>query len=145
MITNDTDTITIQLRELISVNKEQIAEMKILTPQIQIDNAEFHALMIKEFSDFARKQKERFKVFSQKSEAHFDRLETKIAVMQNDIIGLRYDVTSLFHWDDWILTFIAAALVIPNLPDIMKNLVGAVTQGASAVALLFRKRKNYDA
>ena len=156
MTSNDTDTITVQLKELISVNKEQIAEMKTLAAQIQRDNAEFHALMIKEFSDFTRKQEERFdafsskfeakfEAFSQKSDTRFDRLETQIAVMQNDITGLKHDVASLFHWDYWILTFVAAALVIPHLPDIMKSLVGAVTQSVSAIASLFSKRKNYDA
>lgn len=145
MTSNDTDTITIQLKELILINKEQIAEMKTLAAQIQRDNAEFHALMIKEFSNFTRKQEERFEAFSQKLDSRFDRLETQIAVMQNDITGLKHDVASLFHWDYWILTFIAAALVIPHLPDIVKNLVGAVTQGVLAVASLFSKRKNYDA
>ncbi|MBQ4402484.1 MAG: hypothetical protein II832_09985 [Synergistaceae bacterium] len=119
--------------------------MKTIAAQIQRDNTAFHALMIKEFSDFARKQEERFGDFSRKSEARFDRLETQITVIQNDITGLKHDVASLFHWDYWILTFIAAALVIPHLPDIMKNLVGAVTQGFSAIASLFSKRKNYDA
>ena len=134
MTSNDTDTITIQLKELISVNKEHIAEMKTLAAQMQRDNAEFHALMIKEFSDFKAEVRQDIK-----------ELRAEVIMLQRDVEGIKHDVAALFHWDYWILTFIAAALVVPHLSEIMKTLVGAVSQGVSAVASLFRKGKNYDA
>ena len=152
MTSNDADTITIQLRELIAVNKEQIAEMKTLAAQMQRDNAEFHALMIKEFSNFKAEQNAIFDAF--KSEIRQDikevrqdmkELKAEVVVLQRDVEGIKHDVAALFHWDYWILTFIAAALVVPHLSEIMKTLVGAVVQGVSAVVSLFRKGKNYDA
>ena len=174
MTSNDADAITIQLRELIAVNKEQIAEMKTLAAQMQRDNAEFHALMIKEFSDFKAEQNARFDAFAEKQDAKFDtftekqdakfasfrseirqdftnlrqdmkELKAEVVVIQRDLEGIKHDVAALFHWDYWILTFIAAALFVPHLSEIMKTLVGAVSQGVSAVASLFRKGKNYDA
>ena len=39
-------------------------------------------------------------------------------------------------------TFIAAALVVPHLSEIMKTLVGAVSQGVSAVVSIFRKENS---
>ncbi len=177
MTSNDADAITIQLRELISVNKEQIAEMKTLAAHMQRDNAEFHALMIKEFSDFKAEQNARFDAFTEKQDAKFEsfkadvrqeitdvrqeitdvkqdikelkqdvkELRAEVVVLQRDVEGIKHDVAALFHWDYWILTFIAAALVVPHLSEIMKTLVGAVVQGVSAVASIFRKGKNYDA
>lgn len=163
MTSNDADAITIQLRELIAVNKEQIAEMKTLAAQMQRDNAEFHALMIKEFSDFKAEQNAKFEAFTAKQDTRFESFRTEIRqdikelkqdvkelraeviVIQRDVEGIKHDVAALFHWDYWILTFIAAALVVPHLSEIMKTLVGAVAQGVSAVASLFRKGKNYDA
>lgn len=133
MTSNDVDAITIQLRELIAVNKEQIAEMKTLAAQMQRDNAEFHALMIKEFSDFKVEVRQDIK-----------ELRAEVVVLQRDVEGIKHDVAALFHWDYWILTFIAAALVVPHLSEIMKTLIGAVVQGVSTVASLFSKRKNYD-
>ncbi len=141
MTSNDADAITIQLRELIAVNKEQIAEMKTLAAQMQRDNAEFRALMIKEFSDFKSEVKQDIKEIRQ----DMKELRAEVVVLQRDVEGIKHDVAALFHWDYWILTFIAAALVVPHLSEIMKNLVGAVVQGVTAVASLFRKGKNYDA
>ena len=152
MTSNDADAITIQLRELIAVNKEQIAEMKTLAAQMQRDNSEFHALMIKEFSDFKAEQNANFDAL--KSEVRqnikeirqdMKELKAEVVVLQRDVEGIKHDVVALFHWDYWILTFIAAALVVPHLSEIMKTLVGAVVQGVSAVVSLFRKGKNYDA
>ena len=53
MVSNDMNAVLTELRELIMVNREQIAEMKALSAQIQKDNAEFHLLMIKAFNEFA--------------------------------------------------------------------------------------------
>lgn len=152
MTSNDADAITIQLRELIAVNKEQIAEMKTLAAQMQRDNSEFHALMIKEFSDFKAEQNANFDAL--KSEVRqnikeirqdMKELKAEVVVLQRDVEGIKHDVAALFHWDYWILTFIAATLVVPHLSEIIKTLVGAVVQGVSAVASIFRKGKNYDA
>ena len=149
MTSNDADAITIQLRELISVNKEQIAEIKTLAAQMQRDNAEFRALMIKEFSNFKAEQNANFDAF--KTEVRQDikeirqdvqELRAEVIVLQRDVEGIKHDVAALFHWDYWILTFIAAALVIPHLSEIMKTLIGAVAQGVSAVSSLFSKAKN---
>lgn len=145
MTSNDADAITIQLRELIAVNKEQIAEMKTLAAQMQRDNAEFHALMIKEFSDFKAEQNANFDTFKSEIRQDIKELKAEVVVLQRDVEGIKHDVVALFHWDYWILTFIAAALVVPHLSEIMKTLVGAVVQGVSAVVSLFRKGKNYDA
>ena len=145
MTSNDADAITIQLRELIAVNKEQIAEMKTLAAQMQRDNAEFHALMIKEFSDFKAEQNANFDTFKSEIRQDIKELKAEVVVLQRDVEGIKHDVAALFHWDYWILTFIAAALVVPHLSEIMKTLVGAVVQGVTAVASLFRKGKNYDA
>lgn len=163
MTSNDINTTTIQLRELIAVNKEQIAEIKALAAQMQRDNAEFHALMIKAFSDFTEKQDAKFEAFTEKQDAKFEafinkiegfskelrqdmkELRAEVAIIQRDVEGLKHDVASLFHWDYWLLTLIIAAIVFPHLADVIKSITDALARTFSAVASLFRKGKNYDA
>ena len=72
MVSNDINAVLSEIRELITVNREQIAEMKALSAQIQRDNAEFHVMMIKSFNEFSEKIDAKFEAFRNEMNARFD-------------------------------------------------------------------------
>ena len=124
----DINSITLQLRELITINREQIAEMKALSAQGQKDNAEFRAQSTKNFADFK------------------DGIDLKLAEIHSEIIqinqritGLEHDVSGLYHWDYWLLSIILVVIALPHLADIVKSVVGAVTEGVISIVAIFRK------
>ena len=75
--TVDTSRLEFLLREHFAQTDRQIAEMKAISAQMKADNAEFHALILKEFHDFAEKQEAKFDAFAEKQEAKFDAFAEK--------------------------------------------------------------------
>lgn len=148
-MTSNDNSIALQLRELIATNREQIAEMKALSAQIQKDNAEFCATMIKEFTDFkteVRGDINNFKTgvredinnFKVEIGTRFDKLEGTIGVIQNDITGLKHDVAGLYHWDYWLLSIILVVFAMPQIVAGVKALFGAVAEGIAGIVAVFR-------
>ena len=138
-MTSEDNAIRVELRELIAVNHEQIAEQKAISARMQKDNAEFRVLMMNMYNDFAEKQNAKFDAFTQKTDARFNRLEEQIAVMQNDITGLKHDVAGLYHWDYWLLSIILVVFAMPQSVAGIKSLFGAVAEGISLIIGAFRK------
>ena len=168
MVSNDMNAVLSEIRELITVNREQIAEMKALSAQIQGDNAEFHVMMIKSFNEFTEKIDAKFEAFRNEMNARFDafraetnkrfeatdakieafkaetnaRFETiqsQIHIVQNDITGLKHDVANLFTWNYWTLSIIIALVAMPHIVDGIKSIIGALSELILAVVGLFRK------
>lgn len=81
----------------------------------------------------------RISVLEEKVDTRFNRLEAKVEVMQNDITGLKHDVSNLYTWNYWTLSIIIALLAMPQIVEGIKSLLGAVTDVISAVARIFRK------
>jgi len=95
--------------------------------------------MMKEFNAFTEKIDTRISKFEEKVNARFERLEEKVAVMQNDMTGLKHDVGNLQTWNYWTLSIIIALLAMPQILTGIKALIGAAADAVSAVARIFRR------
>ena len=162
MTSQDMSTIVLQLRELITVNREQIAEMKALAAQMQKDNAEFREQMKDDFNKFTEKvnarldafekktntwldafeekTNKRLDAFEAKTDSRFDKLEASVGAMQNDITGLKHDVVGLYHWDYWLLSIILMVFAMPQIVAGVKALFGAIAEGIAGIIAVFRDR-----
>ena len=127
----DINSITLQLRELITINREQIADMKTLSAQMQKDNAEFRTQITKDFANF------KDSIDSRLTEIH-----TEITQINQRITGLEHDVSGLYHWNYWLLSIILVVIALPHLVDIIKSVVGAVTYGITSLAAIFKKESS---
>ena len=141
---NTVDMVRLELllREHFARTDKQLAE-------IRKDNAEFHALMVKEFSEFKNEVREDINNFkaevrgdmsSFKAEVNnrFDRLEATVGVMQNDITGLKHDVAGLYHWDYWLLSIILVVFAMPQIVAGLKTLFSAIAEGIVGIVSAFR-------
>lgn len=144
------NAVVLQLRELISANREQIAEMKAIAAQMQKDNAEFRAMMVKEFNtfkdevrqdikEFKGEVRQDIKEFKAEVNTRFDSLEATVAVMDKDIIGLKHDVAGLYHWDYWLLSIILVVFAMPQIIAGIKALFSAIRDGIAGIIALFKK------
>lgn len=155
----DMTRLELLLREHFARTDKQLSDMR-------AENAEFRASMVKEFRDFAEKQDTKFEAFkseikqemqdfkaeikqdiqSFKAETNtrFDRLETQTAVIQNDITGLKHDVSNLFTWNYWTLSIILALVAMPHIVAGVKSLIQALSEGISLIVGAFKgnKREN---
>ena len=161
MTSDDISRIELLLREHFARTDKQLSDMR-------VENAEFRTQMIKEFNTFIEKVDKRISSFEErvdkrissfeekvdakiravdsrisvledKVDTRFNRLEAKVEVMQNDITGLKHDVSNLYTWNYWTLSIVIALLAMPQIVEGIKTLLGAVTDILSAVARIFRK------
>ena len=141
---NTVDMVRLELllREHFARTDKQLAE-------IRKDNAEFHALMVKEFNEFKNEIREdinnfkaevRGDISSFKAEVNnrFDRLEATVGVMQNDITGLKHNVAGLYHWDYWLLSIILVVFAMPQIVAGLKALFSAIAEGIAGIVSAFR-------
>lgn len=161
MVSRDSDAIVLQLRELIAVNREQIAEMKALGAQMQKDNAEFRAQMFKdnaefraqitkdnaefraqitkENSEFREQITNAFVALKEETRREFDKVHTEIAILQSDIRVQNTRIDDLIHWNYWLIAFIVAFFTLPSLAEGMKSFLKALASGV--LAFFTNKRK----
>ena len=138
----DMPKLELLLREHFARTEKQLSDMR-------KDNAEFRTLMIKEFNSFEEKINTRLDAFEEKTEARldafekrtearFDKLEAVTTVMQNDIIGLKYDVARPYQRDYWLLSIVLIVFAMPQIVAGIKALFSAIAEGVSAVINAFR-------
>ena len=143
MSSDDVSRIEMLLREHFAQTDKQIAEMK-------AENAEFHARMIKNFDEFKSEVRKDIKEFKSevkqdidnlRSEVRHDirELKAEVVELQKDVTGLKHDVQGLYHWDYWLLSIILVIFAMPQIVAGVKSLFGAIVDGISAIAVLFRK------
>ena len=129
--TMDMPRLELLLREHFARTDKQLAEFR-------KDNAEFHALMVKEFNEFTEKVNTRLDAFEGKVNERFDRLDATVGVMQNDITGLKHDVAGLYHWDYWLLSIILVVFAMPQIVAGLKALFSAIAEGIAGIVSAFR-------
>lgn len=122
------NTLELSLRELISVNREQIAEMKTLAANLQKDNAEFQTLMIKNFADFKESVNNNLK-----------EIHSEIGQIHQRMTGVEHDISGLYHWDYWLLSIILVVFAMPQIITGVKALFSAISDGLNGVISVFRK------
>ena len=154
MSSDDVSRIEMLLREHFAQTDKQIAEMK-------AENAEFHARMIKDFDEFKSEVRKDIKDFKSevrqdikefksevkqeidnlRSEVRHDirELKAEVVELQKDVTGLKHDVQGIYHWDYWLLSIILVIFAMPQIVAGVKSLFGAIVDGISAIAVLFRK------
>ena len=132
MASDDVSRLELLLREHFARTDKQLSDLR-------AENAEFHVQMMKEFNAFTEKIDTRISKFEEKVNARFERLEEKVAVMQNDMTGLKHDVGNLQTWNYWTLSIIIALLAMPQILTGIKALIGAAADAVSAVARIFRR------
>ncbi|MBQ7219772.1 MAG: hypothetical protein IJS28_02210 [Synergistaceae bacterium] len=152
--TLDMTKLELLLREHFARTEKQLSDMR-------KDNADFRALMLKEFNAFEEKINTRLDNFEAKINARidafevkinakidnleaktnerFDKLEARVEVMQNDITGLKHDVAGLYHWDYWLLSIILVVFAMPQIVAGIKSLFTAIAEGISLVVNAFRQ------
>lgn len=74
-----------------------------------------------------------------KTNDRFDKLEASVAVMQNDITGLKHDVAGLYLWDYWLLSIILVVFAMPQIVAGIKSLFTAIAEGISLIVNAFRQ------
>ena len=140
MASEDISILTSEIQELILVNREQIAELKALSAQMQRDNAEFRAQMIKDNAEFRSAMMKEQRDFEARTEARFDGLTAAVVELQRDVEGLKHDVRGLYHWDYWLLSIILVIFAMPQIVAGVKSLFVAVTEGIAGIISLFRHK-----
>ena len=105
------------------------------------ENAEFRLEVRQEIKDFKTEVKQDIANFKAETNARFDRLEAQVSVMQNDITGLKHDVSNLYTWNYWTLSIILALAAMPHVVAGIKSLFGAIADGISLIAGAFRRSK----
>lgn len=127
-----------------------ISRLELMLAGIRQDNAEFKAQIIKnnaEFKEsvnarldaFENKINTRLDAFEGKINTRLDKMEAKISVLHDDNIGLKHDVSGLYHWDYWLLSIILVLFAMPQIVAGIKSLFGAITDGIAGIIALFRK------
>ena len=161
MASEDISRIESLLREHFAQTDKQISEMKAVAAQMRADNAEFHARMMKDFDEFKSEVRQDINEFKSevrqdikefKSEVRQDikefksevkndirELKAEVVELQRDVTGLKHDVAGLYHWDYWLLSIILVIFAMPQIVAGVKSLFGAIIEGVSALARIFRK------
>ena len=132
------------------MTSNDISQIELMLSEIRRDNAEFKAQIVKDNADFKEsiitrldafegKINARLDAFENKINTRFDSMQAQIAVIQNDITGLKHDVTGLYHWDYWLLSIILVVFAMPQIVEGLKSLFGAIAEGISGIITAFRK------
>ncbi len=116
-----------------------ISKLELMLVGIRKDNAEFKAQIIKNNAEFKDNVNARFDAFESKINTRLDKMEAKISVLHDDNIGLKHDVSGLYHWDYWLLSIILVLFAMPQIVAGIKSLFGAITDGIAGIIALFRK------
>ncbi len=121
------------------MTSNDISRIELMLSEIRRDNAEFKAQIVKDNADFKESIITRLDAFENKINTRFDSMQAQIAVIQNDITGLKHDVTGLYHWDYWLLSIILVVFAMPQIVEGLKSLFGAIAEGISGIITAFRK------
>ena len=116
-----------------------ISRLELMLAGIRQDNAEFKAQIIKDNAEFKDNINVRLDAFENKINTRLDKMEAKISVLHDDNIGLKHDVSGLYHWDYWLLSIILVLFAMPQIVAGIKSLFGAITDGIAGIIALFRK------
>ena len=118
---------------------------------IRRENAEFRLQVNKDFQAFTERTESRLETFTEridnkldKVDARLDYIQTEIHQVNNKLTGLEHDVSSLYHWDYWLLSLIIASMVMPQLGGVMKALITAISEGIAGIVSLFRSGKSKE-
>ena len=133
--------ITLQLRELIATNREQIAEMKAIAAQMQKDNAEFREQMTNNFNTFKNEVRNDLANFKNETNNKFDKIHAEIVALQSDIRVQTTRIDDLIHWNYWLIAFIVALFTLPILGETLKDGIKSLVHG---IAAIFKKKDSND-
>ena len=121
------------------MTSSDISRIELMLAGIRQDNAEFKAQIIKDNAEFKDNINVRLDAFENKINTRLDKMEAKISVLHDDNIGLKHDVSGLYHWDYWLLSIILVLFAMPQIVAGIKSLFGAITDGIAGIIALFRK------
>ena len=121
------------------MTSSDISRIELMLAGIRQDNAEFKAQIIKDNAEFKDNINVRLDAFENKINTRLDKMEAKISVLHDDNIGLKHDVSGLYHWDYWLLSIILLLFAMPQIVAGIKSLFGAITDGIAGIIALFRK------
>ena len=142
MTSADNNILVLMLNQLSDMKRDNASYYERTERQLsemRRENAEFRREMRKEFQDFEARQDAKIETLTKRQDARFDRLEAQVSVMQNDITGLKHDVSNLYTWNYWTLSIILALAAMPHIISGVKSLIGAIAEGVSAVIGVFMK------
>lgn len=139
MSSDDVSRIEMLLREHFAQTDKQISEMKAVAAEMKTENAEFHARMMKDFDEFKSEVRQDIKDFQSEVKNDIRELKAEVVELRKDVTGLEHDVQGLYHWDYWLLSIILVIFAMPQIVAGVRALFGAIIDGISALAGLFRK------
>ena len=73
------------------------------------------------------------------TDAQIAEIRQEVRVMKNDIEHLKRDVGFLHDWNLWLLMAAVTLLALPQIVAGVKSQFGAIIEGVSALARIFRK------
>ena len=154
MTSDDIGTITLLLEKHFSDTKAEFAKMR-------QDNAEFREQVRQDMRNFEdrvnariealdeklsgkieavdQKLSGKIEAVDQKLSGKIEVLQSQIAVMQNDITGLKHDVGNLFTWNYWTLSIILVLVAAPQVASCVKSLFGVIADCVGLIVSAFRK------
>ncbi len=143
MTSDDVGTITLLLEKHFADTKAEFAKMRQdnaeFREQVRQDNAEFRDQIRQDMRNFEDRVNTKIEALDEKFSGKIDVLQSQIAVMQNDITGLKHDVGNLFTWNYWTLSIILVLVAAPQVASGIKSLFGAVAEGLGLIVSAFRK------
>ena len=127
MTSNDTNTFDMSKLELLL--REHFAHTDKQLSDMRRDNSEFRTQINKDFSDF-----------KETVGTKIDGIHTEILHINERITGIEHDISSLFHWDYWLLSIILAIIALPHLTEIIKSLADTIGKVISSVIFISKNK-----
>lgn len=106
---------------------------------IRQDNADFKAEIKQDNANFKAEIRQDIQDFKTEIKQDIDGLKAEVKVLHDDNIGLKHDVSGLYHWDYWLLSIILVVFAMPQIVAGIKSLFDAITDGIAGIIALFRK------
>ena len=106
---------------------------------IRQDNADFKAQIRQDNVKFQSELKQDMQDFKAEIKQDINALKAEVKVLHDDNIGLKHDVSGLYHWDYWLLSIILVVFAMPQIATGIKSLFNVIIEGISGIIALFRK------
>lgn len=122
-------------------NAEFRTQMKDNMAAMRQENAEFRVQMKDDMNAFKDEVRKDISTLENKMNSGFEKVHTEIGVLQRDVVGLKHDVSNLYHWNYWLLSIILVVLVMPQVIAGIKSFFGTIAEGMVRLLSLFRQEK----
>lgn len=115
----------------LALTQKENAELKM---QVQKDMNTFKNEIRTDINNFKKEVREDLS----KLDTKIDKVHGEVIVLQQDVEGLKHDVTGLYHWDYWLLSIILIVFVMPQFIVGIQSFFKAITEGINGIRSAFK-------